>query len=142
MTIKGSTLASEASCIHNLKSGDLYFYDDYLISEIHEGIVVVKEDLLEILSLIDEHFCDNKPYGLISHRAYSYSVNLHDILSIADKLRAPVVNAVVAYSNIALKNFELEKRILKLKGESFSNLEEAIFWTKQEVLKASQKSLN
>lgn len=133
MTIKDSPLASDANYIYNLKSGDLYFYDNFLISEIHEGIVVAKEDLIEVINLIHKHFGFNKPYGLISHRLHSYAINLYDIIPIVSEFGLLIANAVVAYTEISLKNFELEKRVLKLKGEAFKNMEDALIWTKQEI---------
>jgi len=137
MTIKDSALASKANYVYNLKSGDLYFYDDYLISEVHEGITVIYKDSLEVLNLVHKHYGFKKPYGLISHRLNSYSVNLYDLIPIAHEFGLLVANAVVAYTEIALKNFELEKRVLKLKGESFRNMDEAIKWTKAEIEKAN-----
>ncbi|RLD26392.1 MAG: hypothetical protein DRI75_11800, partial [Bacteroidetes bacterium] len=119
MTIKDSALASGANYIYNLKSGDLYFYDDYIISEVHEGVIVMYKDSLEVLNLVHKHYGFKKHYGLISHRFNSYSVNLSDLLPIAHESGLLVANAVVAYTDMALKNFELEKRVLMLKGESF-----------------------
>ncbi len=141
MTIKDSTLASEANYVYNLKSGDLYFYDDYLISEVHEGVIVMYNDSLEVLNLVHKHYGFKKPYGLISHRFNSYSVNLSDLLPIAHEFGLLVANAVVAYTNMALKNFELEKRVLMLKGESFDNMEDAIKWTKAEIDKANLEKI-
>jgi hypothetical protein len=133
MTIKDSPLAGIANYVYNLKSGDLYFYDSYVISEIFEGVTVVKEDLNEVIDLIHEHYGFKKPYGLISHRFHSYSINLHDILPIVSEFGLLVANAVVGYNEFSFKNFELEKRLLKLDGEIFFDLDDAIKWTNQKV---------
>lgn len=140
MTIKDSTLARDATYIYNLKSGDLYFYNSYVISEVFEGITVVQEDLIEVISLVHKHFGFNKPYGLISHRLYNYSINLYDIIPIASEFGLLVANAVVGYSDLSFKNFELEMRLLKLEGEIFDNLDNAIHWTKQQIEKANLKA--
>lgn len=137
MTIKNSSLAAKANHIYNLKSGDLYFFDDFLISEIHEGVTIMLNDSREVLNLVHKHYGFKKPYGLISHRVNAYSVNLSDILPIANEFGLLVANAVVAYTDFALKNFELEKRVLKLKGKSFNNMDAALKWTKAEVEKAT-----
>jgi hypothetical protein len=39
----------------------------------------------------------------------------------------------VGYNEFSFKNFELEKRLLKLDGEVFFDLDDAIKWTKQKV---------
>jgi hypothetical protein len=139
VTVKNSPLAAKANHIYNLKSGDLYFFDDFLISEVHEGVMVMYKDSLEVLNLVHKHYGFSKHYGLLSHRLNSYSVNLSDLLPIASEFGLLAANAVVAYTDFALKNFELEKRVLKLKGKSFNNMESAIKWTKSEVEKATIK---
>ena len=133
MTIKNSSLASEANYTYNLNIGDFYFYDKFIITEIHEGEIIGKEAFLKIFALVEKHFGTNKPYGLISHRVYSYSVNLSELLQISNQFKFLVANAIVAYSDISFKNFELEKRLLKFEGESFNNLKDAFEWTKLEV---------
>ena len=133
MTIKDSSLSGIANCVYNLKSGDLYFYDSFVISEIFEGVTVVKEDLTEVINLIRKHYGFKNPYGLISHRLHSYSINLLDILPVSNQFGLLVANAVVGYNEFSFKNFELEKRLLKLDGESFFDLNDAIRWTNQKV---------
>lgn len=133
MTINNSSLASEANYIYNLNIGDFYFYDNFFISEINEGEIIGKDAGLKFLDLINKHFGNNNPYGLISHRVYSYSTNLFELLQISNLFKFLVANAVVAYSDLALKNFELETRLFEFKGKSFISLEDAIEWTKKEV---------
>lgn len=133
MTIKDSSLVGVVNCVYNLKSGNLYFYDSFVISEIFEGVTVVKEDLTEVINLIHKHFGFKNPYGLISHRLHSYSINLLDILPVTNQFGLLVANAVVGYNDLSFKNFELEKRLLKLDGEVFFDLNDAIAWTNQKV---------
>jgi len=140
MTIKDSSLSGIANCVYNLKSGDLYFYDSFVISEIFEGVTVVKEDLTEVINLIRKHYGFKNPYGLISHRLHSYSINLLDILPVSNQFGLLVANAVVGYNEFSFKNFELEKRLLKLDGESFFDLNDAIRWTNQKVENARSLS--
>lgn len=133
MTINNSSLANEANYIYNLNFGNFYFYDNFIISEINEGEIIGKDAGLKFLDLINKHFGNNNPYGLISHRVYSYSTNLFELLQISNQFKFLVTYSVVTYSDFALKNFELEKHILEFKGESFISLEDAIEWTKKEV---------
>jgi len=138
MINKNSSFDNDANYIYNLKSGHLFFHDDFIISEINEGVIVGKEDFLEIMDLVNKHYGNKKPYGLISHRLNSYSVNLSELLPIVSEFGSLIANAVVVYSNISLNNFELEKRILKLKGEVFFNMDQAIEWTKLEIQDAKK----
>ena len=133
MKVKNSPLASKINFTYNLSFGNFYFCNNILITEIFEGVIIGKEKFIKILDLLVKHIDIKKPYAILSHRLYSYSVNLHELIPIINLFGLLVVNAVVAYSNISLKNFELEKRLLKFEGESFSNLEEAFKWTKLEI---------
>lgn len=133
MTINNSSLANEANYIYNLNFGNFYFYDNFIISEINEGEIIGKDAGLKFLDLINKHFGNNNPYGLISHRVYSYSTNLFELFQLSNQFKFLVAYSVVAYSDFALKNFELEKRLREFKGESFISLEDAIEWTKKEV---------
>jgi len=133
MTVKNSPLASKINFTYNLSFGDFYFCDNILITEVFEGVIVGKEEFIKISDLLVKHIEIKKPYAILSHRLYSYSINLHELIPITNLFGLLVVNAVVAYSDISLKNFELEKRLLKFEGESFGNLEEAFKWTKLEI---------
>ena len=133
MTVIDSPLASKISFTYNLSFGNFYFCDNILITEIFEGVIVGKEEFIEISDLLVKHIDIKKPYGLISHRLYSYSVNLYELIPLIGLFGLLVVNAIVAYSGISFKNFELEKRLLKFEGESFNNLKDAFEWTKLEV---------
>lgn len=137
MNIKNTSVKDPIVC--TLKSGKYYFYDDYLISEIGEGVTVGKESILQILNLVNEHFGTDKPYGVVSNRLNSYSIDLSELIPIANKFGRFIANAVVAYADVALNNFEIEKRLLRLNGQSFFSLNDAIEWVKAEVLKVENQ---
>jgi len=133
MTIKETPLASSAISTIKTKFGNLYFFDKFLITEIFEGMIIGKKEFLELFSLCTDYYGSEKSFGLISHRLYPYSVNLFELIPISDKFNSVVANAVVAYTDISLKNFELEKQLLNFKGKFFNNLDSAISWIKKEV---------
>ena len=133
MTIKETTLASNAISTIKTKFGYLYFFDNFLITEIFEGAIIGKKEFLRIFDLCMDMYGAEKPFGIISHRLYPYSVNLFELIPISDKFNSVVANAVVAYTDISMKNFELEKRLLNFKGKFFNNLDSAITWIVKEV---------
>ncbi len=140
MSIKNTALAEKANSVYNLKSGDLYFFNDYFISEINEGVNISQTEVIEVINLVHKHFGFNKPYGLISHHLKPYSIDLIDILPLKNEFQFLFFNAVVAYSDITLKNFEIEKQMLGFKGKIFRNMEAAVNWTSRMIKKA--KSAN
>lgn len=134
MTIKDTPLAQKANYTYQLNFGELYIYNDFIISEVSEGIVIGKDHLIQIINLVDKHYGFKKPYGLISNRTNAYATNLSEILPLAEEFGCLISNAVVVYNQLSLKNFDLEKQVLKrFKGESFSNIDDAIIWTKSIV---------
>ena len=133
MTIKETPLASKAISIVKTKFGNLYFFDNFLITEIFEGMVVGKKEFTKIFELCFEIYGRDKPFGIVSHRLFPYSVNLFELIPISDKFNSVIANAVVAYTDISMKNFELEKRILKFKRKFFNNPDSAISWIKKEA---------
>ena len=135
MTIKETPLAGKATSTIETKFGNLYFFDNFLITEIFEGVVVGKKEFNKIFNLCNDIYSDETPFGIVSYRLHPYSVNLFELIPISDKFNSVVANAVVAYTDISLKNFELEKRLLKFKGKFFNNLDSAISWINKEVEK-------
>lgn len=136
MTIKETPLASSAISTIKTKFGNLYFFENFLITEIFEGMIVGKKEFLKIFDLCSDNFDSNKPFGIVSHRLYPYSVNLFELIPISNKFDSVVANAVVAYTDLSVKNFELEKRLLNFKGKFFNNMDSAITWVKKEIKKA------
>ncbi|TJY34679.1 hypothetical protein [Pontimicrobium aquaticum] len=118
---------------YNFPWGDLYFYENFIISEISEGSVIGESQFMEAMNLTNDYFGVEKPYGLISNKVNSYSINLPELIPIARKFGNLRLNAVVLYSGIGYENFEIEKRLLKFKGEVFFNLDQAIDWITKEL---------
>ena len=112
MTIKGTAIAAKANYAYNLNFCDLYFYNDFIISEINEGVMVGKDHLIEIINLVAKHYGFKKPYGLISNRTYSYASNLTEVIPLAEEFGCLIANAVVVYNKLSMNNFDLEKQVL------------------------------
>lgn len=135
MIIKETALANEAISIVETKFGNLYFFDQFLITEIFEGESLGSKEFKRIFALADDCYGKNKPIGLISHRIFPYAVNVFELIPLSKNFENVIANAVVAYTDISLKNFELEQKLLAFKGKFFNNLDSAIEWIKKEVKK-------
>lgn len=133
MIIKETPLADEAISIIETKFGSLYFFKDFLITEIHEGEILGAKEFKHIFELIYDCYGKDKSIGLISHRIYPYAVNVYELIPLSKKFEIVFVNAVVAYTDISLKNFELEQQLLGFKGKFFNNLHSSIKWIKEEL---------
>jgi hypothetical protein len=137
MTINESSLGTHAISTIETKFGNLYFFNEFLITEMFEGMIIGKKEFTKIFDLCLDIYGSNKPFGIVSHRIYPYSVNLSELVTMTNRFNSVLANAVVAYTDISLKNFELEKQLLGFKGKFFNNLDSSITWIKNEINQSS-----
>jgi len=116
-----------------LEFGSVTFLDNILISELNEGILLDIPHNQELLELGRERF-NGKPYGYISNRINSYSVNpmIH-----LDSANSPnlVAIAIVSDKEVVKQNTIIEKQFFRNKSsfEVFDTLDEAINWIKHQL---------
>tara|TARA_R100001369_G_scaffold81162_1_gene111933 strand:- start:1753 stop:2160 length:408 start_codon:yes stop_codon:yes gene_type:complete len=114
----------------NVKLGRLYLFDNYVVAEFKEGVDINFDNFSDITEIIKKEFKD-KPFGFISNRLNSYSINLND----ATKFNAYFPNlkayAIVAYNSITQRVFEIENHFFTFNREAFRNLEHAAEWVEK-----------
>ncbi|MEM7185926.1 MAG: hypothetical protein AAF466_04635 [Bacteroidota bacterium] len=106
--------------------GEVFLYDHYIVSVINEGETVTPAFNDELVKIADTVYKD-RPFGYITHRIYSYSVDPRVYLETSriDNLKA---FAVVTKEPISKSNMEIEKLFLKKPVAVFNELEEAETW--------------
>jgi len=109
----------------------LNFYEHFVITEMHEGIDL-DENIVDVMIQFAIDFYGKKPFGYISNRVNSYSVNpvIYFKISKIDNLAA---FAVVSTKMIVTYNVQIEKAFMTRPYELFDNLDEAVNWVKQLV---------
>lgn len=122
----------------SLETGNFYFYKDLVIVEINSGIEFTFETSRKLIEFTIK-FYDWKPFGYIINRVNSYSSDPHDYPKLSNYITNIVSFAVVTYTMTA-KNFTiLEKKSCRKPFQNFSNLSEAVKWTKEQLeIKASK----
>ncbi len=114
----------------NVELGRLYLFDNYVVAEFKEGVDINFDNFSDVTEIIKKQFND-KPFGFISNRLNSYSINLKD----ATKFNAYFPNlkayAIVAYNSITQRVFELENHFFTFNREAFKNLEHAAEWVEK-----------
>lgn len=116
-----------------LEFGSITFLDNILIAELNEGILFDIPHNKELLELGREHF-NGKPYGYISNRINSYSVNpmIH-----LDSAKSPnlVAIAIVSDKEVVKQNTIIEKQFFRNKSsfEVFDTIDEAIIWINSQL---------
>lgn len=113
---------------HVLEIGELYFYENYVVSEIKTGVAVSFESASELLRLTKIHFGNKTPFVYISNRKNSYSFNPTAHYKTVPSFPNLKGFASVVYDDMNEDIAELEKSFLNKPVSVFSNLEDAILW--------------
>ncbi len=115
---------------HNVTLGSLYLFDNYIIVEFKEGVDINFENFSDVTEIIKKKF-NERPFGFIANRLNSYSIDLSD----ASKFNAYFPNlkayAIVAYTVMTRRVFEVENHFFTFNREAFTNLEQADEWVEK-----------
>lgn len=110
-----------------LKLGELRYNNQYIVVVFNEGADVNFDNFGEITDIIKSQY-GTRPFGFISNRINSYSIDLSD----AEKFNKMFPNAkacaIVAHNSITERIFEIEERFFKFNRRAFRNIDDAIDW--------------
>ncbi|SEL82398.1 hypothetical protein SAMN04487910_3367 [Aquimarina amphilecti] len=116
---------------HELAIGSFYFYKNYIISEIKEGITLTFENCTELFEIIHSHFGTTTPFVYISNRKNSYSFVPTGHFKSSKLFPNFIGYGVITYDAINTKVATLEQSFLENKTKIFDNLDEAILWVNE-----------
>ena len=114
---------------HTLDIGLAYFYKNYVITEIKEGIVLNFEKAAKLFQLGKQYYGNKTPFVYISNRVNSYSFEPTAHFKSSDLFPNLKGVAVVTYDPVNKEVAELEQAFLNKPASIFYNLEDAINWT-------------
>jgi hypothetical protein len=115
--------------LYHLKFGEVHIYNFYVKAVIAEGITIDKKISDTIINLATKHF-PHKPFGYITHRIHSYSVDPAVYKDVAD-ISNLVGFAIVTGNTKRLINSDFERYFIKKPSKTFKELDEAINWIKE-----------
>ncbi len=112
-----------------LPFGDFYFFDKFVVSEIHEGVHFDWKKVKQLIDYVYKHYSDNFNIAYVSNRVNSYSSEPQSWI----KLRASgydfiVAVAIVVYDEINFETATLEKLFANKSLKRCFSIEEAINW--------------
>lgn len=107
------------------EDGKLYLYEDLIIGEINEGVHVTAETLMSFFEFFHENY--NIPFGYISHRINSYSIDpqVYKMLPQNNLLKGI---AVVSNQKFSSLNAHVERSFFKGRYELFTTVNAAVNW--------------
>lgn len=109
----------------------LYFYEKFVVAEIKEGIDV-NEEHVDVLIQTSLDFYGVKPFGYITNKVNSYSVN-PVIFFKTSKIKNLVAFAAVSTNLLDRYNIQLERAFSTKPHELFDSIEEAVNWVTNAV---------
>lgn len=117
-----------------LSFGSVTFLNNIQIAELNEGIIFDIPHNKELLELAQKRF-STLPYGYISNRTNSYSVNPLIHLESANVANLKSI-AIVSKNPMVRENTIIEKQFFRNKSsfEVFETLEDAVKWTNLQLL--------
>lgn len=114
--------------------GYFYFFENFIISEIHEGvhfdlkkIEIVSEEVLRFYKDPNKKGPTNLVY--ISNRINSYSLDPNSWPKVETKFGINHTRIIVTYNNWAFTNALIEKMFSKGLIKCYQTLDDAITWT-------------
>ena len=119
-----------------LNFGVVELYENFAIGEMNEGVDLKAEEQNELLNLCTNTF-NNRPFGYISHRQHSYSVDPKVYIN-TGKVKTLVAIAVVITQPAQKLSASIEEIFFGRPFKYFHDLDEAKSWMAKTV---SQQAL-
>ena len=114
--------------------GEIDVFNNFVIAIMKEGITVKPEYNNDLINIANKYF-PNKPFGYITYRKNSYSVDPMVYIE-TSKIKNLVAFAVVSVEGspgLKLTNVEIEKMFLKKPFKHFISLNNAKLWVNEMV---------
>ncbi len=128
MLVSESNLNNVLEDVYILKTGTYYFFEDFIISEINEGLLFDWEMAQELINLAENHYGKNNKVAYISNRIHSYSLVPQDWLKFFKARNSISAFAVVSYNEKEKSDILIERLFFKSKIKKFFDLNEAVTW--------------
>lgn len=129
MKFEESTLSKEHTFTKkNLDFGTFYFFNNFVVSEMNDGIHLSWNKILEIIEIIHLHYGDNFKIAYISNKVNSYSFEPNLWEDFFKKYHFLIASVSVYYSDMNFINATIEKQFSKKSHKRAKSMEEAISW--------------
>ncbi len=121
----------------NFEFGEIRVFKNFVVVVMKEGITVKPEYNDDLINISENYFRD-RPFGYITYRKNSYSVDPMIYLR-TSKIENLIAFAVVSDDGLKETNLEVEKRFLTKPFEHFNNLDAAKDWVNNMIDDVSPK---
>ena len=116
----------------NFEDSECFIFDQFMITQIKEGVVIDSEHNEKLNKLVKKHF-SGKDMVYVSNRVKSYTVNPL-IYPETEKIPNLIAIAMIPLTEKMRKNAEYERQFFDKPYEIFESLSEAIKWVHKLLL--------
>ncbi|HLV15257.1 MAG TPA: hypothetical protein VKY41_08760 [Xanthomarina sp.] len=108
--------------------GNFFFLDNFIISEVNEGVHFSWDKIEMVISAIAEHYGDDFKVAFLSNKINSYSIEPQLWIEFYNEYNFIIASALVTYNELSYKNATMEKHFSKKSVKRCTNLDEGIEW--------------
>ena len=130
MKIILTDLIKDIEDVHSTDYGNYYFFENYVVTEIHYGVTYTWEIAQELIQLIIAHYGHDASINLISNRVNNYSIVPTDWIKFQKSEYSNLINSysIITYNESSELNVMIEKLFLKIKANHFNDIYHALNW--------------
>jgi len=114
--------------VHLLESGNYYFFEKFIVSEIHEGVHFNWKKAKEVIDLAYQYYGPEPKLVYVSNRVNSYSIVPQDWVKFFKEKHPLKAMAVVCNKKAGMSNLVFEKLFFTSIIKRFTTLKEATIW--------------
>ncbi|OUR98988.1 hypothetical protein A9Q86_13030 [Flavobacteriales bacterium 33_180_T64] len=110
--------------------GNYYLFDQFVISELNEGIHFNWEKIQKVSSILLAHYGNTIKIGYIANRIHSYSIEPLLWIKFQKEYDFIIASAIISYNDLNFINATLEKRFFQNSLKRCSSIDEAVNWVR------------
>lgn len=114
--------------------GVVYFYKNYVITEINRGVILNFDKAAKLFQLGIEYYGTKVPFVYISNRIHSYSFEPTSHFKSTELFPNLKGYGVVIYDHLNSEVAKLEQAFINKPTAIFHNLEEAVLWAEELII--------
>ncbi|RMB56978.1 hypothetical protein EAX61_13015 [Dokdonia sinensis] len=126
MYIEHFSTEEKVDTVYNLDIGKFTIYDNFMVSEIVEGVNLDYKACDILLSIVLSHFGNKPTFGYISNRVHTYSLVPTDLPRLKDLIPNKPRLAIVHHNELGQLSAQFERNFWPFELEVFNNLGQAL----------------
>lgn len=142
MKITDSEFSKHIISSKQIKLGDIYFFTHIAVIEFNDGVHIDINNFSAIFEKLVEFFGISKPFGVISNRINSYSINLLHMNTFKEQMNNLCAYAVISHNSASAMNAEIESNFCSSENIHFHKLNQGVNFVYNKVQSQILISLN